>query len=323
MTRFAKAHHIKSLRTNGYDLNNVDKKSKYAISEIKKNRRPFFIQFDNYRFLEHCGPNDDDYKNYRPISEQELWKSKDPVKLLYNELIRKKLLNKKQLVNIEEKIQVNIDKMFKRSISAPLPKPSEAKIIYMHKKNVAQVIRETIFYCMKKDKDIILFGEGIDDNAAMFNTTSGTTKAFGKNRVFEMPLSENCIVGAAIGASIEGDKVIINFQRVEFALLALEQIINNAAKTSYITSAKHNVPIVIRLVIGKGWGQGPVHSQSLEGLFTSIPGLKVMMPVFPNETKNLLFEAINDPNPVIFIENRWCHYLYGNIDKKYKRRIAL
>ena len=194
------------------------------------------------------------------------------------------------------------------------------KIIYMHKKNVAQVIRETIFYCMKKDKDIILFGEGIDDNAAMFNTTSGTTKAFGKNRVFEMPLSENCIVGAAIGASIEGDKVIINFQRVEFALLALEQIINNAAKTSYITSAKHNVPIVIRLVIGKGWGQGPVHSQSLEGLFASIPGLKVMMPVFPNETKNLLFEAINDPNPVIFIENRWCHYLYGNIDKKYKKK---
>ena len=127
MTRFAKAHHIKSLRTNGYDLNNVDKKSKYAISEIKKNRKPFFIQFDNYRFLEHCGPNDDDYKNYRPISEQKLWKSKDPVKLLSNELVRKKLLNKKQLLNIEEKIQVNIDKMFKRSISAPLPKPSEAK----------------------------------------------------------------------------------------------------------------------------------------------------------------------------------------------------
>lgn len=190
----------------------------------------------------------------------------------------------------------------------------------MPKKNVAQVIRDTIFYCMKKDKDIILFGEGIDDNAAMFNTTSGTTKAFGKNRVFEMPLSENCIVGAAIGASIEGDKVIVNFQRVEFALLALEQIINNAAKTSYITSSKHNVPIVIRLVIGKGWGQGPVHSQSLEGLFTSIPGLKVMMPVFPNETKNLLYEAINDPNPVIFIENRWCHYLYGDIEKLYKRK---
>ena len=190
----------------------------------------------------------------------------------------------------------------------------------MPKKKVADVIKDTIYYCMKKDKNVILFGEGIDDSAAMFNTTSGTTKIFGKNRVFEMPLSENCIVGAAIGASIEGDKVIVNFQRVEFALLALEQIINNAAKTNYITSSKHQVPIVIRLVIGKGWGQGPVHSQSLEGLFTSVPGLKVMMPVFPNETKNLLFEAINDPNPVIFIENRWCHYLFGNVDKKYVKK---
>ena len=110
-------------------MNNFQKELvlKQIACEIKKNRKPFFIQFDNYRFLEHCGPNDDDYKNYRPISEQKLWKSKDPVKLLSNELVRKKLLNKKQLLNIEEKIQVNIDKMFKRSISAPLPKPSEAK----------------------------------------------------------------------------------------------------------------------------------------------------------------------------------------------------
>jgi pyruvate dehydrogenase E1 component beta subunit len=166
---------------------------------------------------------------------------------------------------------------------------------------------------MKKDKKIILFGEGIDDAAAMFGTTKGLTKIFGKNRVFEMPLSENCIVGAAIGASLLGDKVIVNFQRVEFALLALEQIINNAAKTHYITNGKHKVPIVIRLVVGRGWGQGPSHSQSLESIFALIPGLKVFMPVFPDETKNLLYEAINDPNPVIFIENRWIHYNYGKI----------
>jgi pyruvate dehydrogenase E1 component beta subunit len=169
---------------------------------------------------------------------------------------------------------------------------------------------------MKKDKKIILFGEGIDDAAAMFGTTKGLTKIFGKNRVFEMPLSENCIVGAAIGASLLGDKVIVNFQRVEFALLALEQIINNAAKTHYITNGKHNVPIVIRLVVGRGWGQGPSHSQSLESIFALIPGLKVFMPVFPDETKNLLYEAINDPNPVIFIENRWIHYNYGKITNK-------
>lgn len=194
------------------------------------------------------------------------------------------------------------------------------RVMFMPNKNVTQVIRETIIDCMKKDKNIILFGEGIDDDAAMFKTTSGTLNLFGKNRVFEMPLSENCIVGAAIGAAIEGDKVIVNFQRVEFSLLAIEQIFNNAAKLNYLTSGRHKSPIVIRLVIGKGWGQGPVHSQSLENIFTAIPGLKVMMPVFPNETKDLLYEAINDLNPVIFIENRWCHFLYGKVKDGYNKK---
>jgi len=185
---------------------------------------------------------------------------------------------------------------------------------------VAETIRETLIHSMKKDKNIILFGEGIDDGAAMFKTTKGLTKIFGPKRVFEMPLSENLFVGAAIGASMLGDKVIINLQRVEFALLALEQIINNAAKTFYASNGKHNVPIVIRLVVGRGWGQGPAHGQSLETLFSSIPGLKVFMPCFPEETKNLLFEAINDPNPVIFIENRWCHYNFGKTKKKFKKK---
>ena len=153
---------------------------------------------------------------------------------------------------------------------------------------------------MKKDKNVILFGEGIDDGVAMFKTTKGLTQIFGKKRVFEMPLSENLFVGARIGASMLGDKVIINLQRVEFALLALEQIINNAAKTFYASNGKHNVPIVIRLVVGRGWGQGPAHGQSLETLFSSIPGLKVFMPCFPEETKNLLYEAINDPTSYIY-----------------------
>ena len=127
MTRFAKAHHIKSLRASGHDLNIVDKKARYAINEIKKNKRPFFIQFDNYRFLEHCGPNDDDHKNYRPISEQKLWKTKDPVKLFSKSLLRKKIINSKELLNLDKKIQSKIDKMFQKSILAPLPKASNAK----------------------------------------------------------------------------------------------------------------------------------------------------------------------------------------------------
>jgi pyruvate dehydrogenase E1 component beta subunit len=185
--------------------------------------------------------------------------------------------------------------------------------------SVVEIIRNTLIYVMKKDKSVILFGEGIDDDAAIFGTTKGLSKIFGPKRVFEMPLSENLFVGAAIGSSYLGDKVIVNLHRVEFALLALEQIINNAAKSYYISNGKHNVPIVIRLIVGRGWGQGPAHSQSLETIFSLIPGLKVFMPVFPQENQDLLYEAIKDPNPVIIIENRWCHYNFGKIKKNYKK----
>jgi len=172
----------------------------------------------------------------------------------------------------------------------------------------ADNIRISISGNMKKNKNIILFGEGIDDPSSMFGTTKGLRKKYGLSRTIEMPISENCLVGAAIGSSLMGDTVIINLQRVEFAFLALEQIINNAAKTHYLTRGKHNVNIVIRLIIGRGWGQGPEHSQSLESLFSYIPGLKVYMPAFPFEAYQLMNLAIKDGNPIIFLENRWCHY---------------
>ena len=114
---------------------------------------------------------------------------------------------------------------------------------------------------------MILIGEGINDPKGIFGTTSNLSKKYGKNRVIESPISENGITGISIGLAINNFKVLLIHQRVEFALLALEQIINNAAKTSYITSAKHNVPIVIRLVIGKGWGQGQLILKVLKPFF--------------------------------------------------------
>jgi len=185
----------------------------------------------------------------------------------------------------------------------------------------ADSIKMAIDESMHKDKNIILFGEGVDDPSSMFGTIKGLAKKYGSKRAIEMPLSENCLIGAAIGSSMMGDKIIVNLQRVEFALLALEQIINNAAKIHYISQGKHKVAVVIRLIIGRGWGQGPEHSQSLETLFSSIPGLKVMMPVFPNEAYEMMKLAILDQNPIIFLEQRWCHYIYGNVNKKINKKI--
>ena len=114
-----------------------------------------------------------------------------------------------------------------------------------------------------------------------------------------------------------GLKPIQIHQRVDFALLALEQIINNCAKAFFVSNAKHTVPLVIRMIIGRGWGQGPMHSQILDSLFAQIPGLKVIMPTFPQDFKGMLLSAIKDSNPVIVLEHRWLHNIKGNVPKKY------
>ena len=132
-----------------------------------------------------------------------------------------------------------------------------------------------------------------------------------------MPIAENGAVGIAIGAAIAGQRPIISFHRVEFALLAFEQIVNNAAKSSYISNGQHKVPLVIRMVIGRGCGQGPEHSQSLEPLFAYFPGLKVVMPAFAADAKGMLIAAIEDDNPVIFIEHRFLHYSTGHVPEGY------
>ena len=168
-------------------------------------------------------------------------------------------------------------------------------------------VREALDQSMTQDARVIVIGEGVPDPKAIFNSTLGLQEKFGKDRVFDMPLSENGITGACIGAAISGMRPVLIHQRVDFALLSLDQLINNAAKWHYMFNGKARVPLVVRMIIGRGWGQGPQHSQSLQALFSIIPGLKVVMPTTAYDAKGMLVAAINDNNPVIFIEHRWLH----------------
>ena len=133
----------------------------------------------------------------------------------------------------------------------------------------SEAIREGLIEAAKKDRNVIFQAEGVSDPSSVYGTTKNLEKIFNKKRIIEMPLSENAMTGVAIGASFLGKRPIISLHRVEFALLALEQIINNAAKSHYTSMGQHSVPIVIRLIVGRGWGQGPEHSQSLENIFAS------------------------------------------------------
>ena len=182
----------------------------------------------------------------------------------------------------------------------------------MKKPTFAKAINEALHIAMKKDKKMLCYGLGITDPKNIFSTTKDLEKRFGPDRVFDIPTSENAITGVSIGAALDGIRSVVTHQRLDFFLLAMDQLVNSAAKWHYMFGSNKSVPITIRLIIGRGWGQGPTHSQNLHSWFNHIPGLKVVMPAFAEDAKGLLLSSIFDPNPVIFLEHRWLHNTYPN-----------
>lgn len=183
----------------------------------------------------------------------------------------------------------------------------------MTQKNFATAINDALHTAMAIDPSVICYGLGVTDPKAVFGTTSDLEKHFGSDRVFDMPTSENAMTGVAIGAALNGIKPVMTHQRLDFFLLAMDQLVNGAAKWHYMFGGQNSVPITIRLILGRGWGQGPTHSQNLQAWFAHIPGLKVVMPTTPEDAKGLLLTSIFDPNPVIFLEHRWLHNTMGEV----------
>lgn len=171
----------------------------------------------------------------------------------------------------------------------------------------AQAINDGMHEAMSLDQNVICFGLGVDDPKCIFGTTRGLKERFGGSRVFDMPTAENAMTGVAIGASLNGLRPVMVHQRLDFFLLTMDQIVNNAAKWHYMFGGQKSVPITIRLILGRGWGQGPTHSQSLHAWFSHIPGLKVVMPTSADDAKGLLMSSIFDANPVLILEHRWLH----------------
>jgi pyruvate dehydrogenase E1 component beta subunit len=166
---------------------------------------------------------------------------------------------------------------------------------------------------MAKDTTVYIMGLGVPDPKGIFGTTLGLQEKYGDMRVMDMPLSENAMTGVAIGSALVGMRPIMTHQRIDFALLAMEQIVNQAANWYYMFGGQKSIPLVIRMIIGRGWGQGTQHSQNLAAWFAHVPGLKVVMPTTPYDAKGLLIASIEDNNPVIFIEHRWLHNITGEV----------
>jgi pyruvate/2-oxoglutarate/acetoin dehydrogenase E1 component len=169
-------------------------------------------------------------------------------------------------------------------------------------------LKEALIQEMSRDNRVVFYGEDVADYGGAFKVTKGLLEAFGRDRVFNTPISEACICGTGCGAAMNGLRPIVELMYFDFALMSSDQISNQAAKWHYMSGAQTEVPLVIRASAGAGKGYGGQHSQTLESIFCHIPGLYVVYPATPADAKGMLKSAIRDNNPVLFVESQ---ALYG------------
>ena len=179
---------------------------------------------------------------------------------------------------------------------------------------VADSLRAHLLAAACDDRSLRVWGQGVvTDPKRIFGTLPSPAEMptdHGRQPgLVETPNSEAAVLGAAVGAAMAGQRTVVVYQRVEFALLAMNAIVNQAAKVAWLSGGKLRCPLVLRMIIGRGWGQGPTHGQSFEATWAGIPGLKVVMPGRPEDMGPLLYASIMDGGPVVFLEHRWLHGL--------------
>lgn len=193
-----------------------------------------------------------------------------------------------------------------------LPDPALGRVL-----SYAQALNEALELALSADDSVFVLGQGVDDPSAMFGATKGLRQKFGVWRVFDTPVSEEGMMGVCAGAAMRGLRPVYMHNRPDFILLAFNQLVTHASKYHYMDNGLTKVPMVVWSAIGRGWGSGAQHSQSIQGLLLGVPGLKIVMPSTPSDAKGLMLAAIRDNNPVLIFEHRWLMRKSGLVAEGY------
>lgn len=180
-------------------------------------------------------------------------------------------------------------------------------------------VKETLSQGMRVDSNVFLMGQGINDKVGMFGMTSQLYEEFGIERVFDTPIAEAGLMGIAVGAAMAGQHPIYFHNRPDFLMVAMDQIVNHASKYCFMSGGQYCIPLIIWAVTGQGWGSAAQHSQTLQGIFMHIPGLKIVMPTTPYDVKGLLATAMAEKNPVLFLDHRHIHGHQGFVPEELYR----
>ena len=306
---------IKGYQVDGNNVFKIYDLMKKIAKDVRNGDGPVLVEANTFRIRGH---EESSGVKYVPKSLIAKWKKKDPIELCLKELVSKKIINDKKLLDIENEINDKINEAVDFALNSSFPKSnivSELNDVYSKsnykmlppsittsKMRFIDAITSAMDLKLESDKKVLIMGQDIAEYGGVFKATDGFYKKFGKDRVRNTPIIESGILGASLGLSLVGFKPIVEMQFSDFVSCGFNQLVNNIAKTHYRWNEPVN--ITLRMPCGGGIGAGPFHSQSNEAWFLNVPGLKVLYPSNPIDAKGLLISAIEDPNPVVFFEHK-------------------
>ncbi len=289
-----------------------------AVARARAGNGPTLIEADTYRYYAHT--SDDNDALYRTREEVERWRKKDPLGRLKQYMIENRLLTEAREHEIDGEVVDLLARSVEEAESAPGPDEATTRVYARviqpgppaiepepvrdgERVNLITAINKTLHEIFEQHDNTVLFGEDVARRkGGVFKATEGLTERFGPERCFNTPIAESSIIGCAIGMSATGYRVLPEIQFADYIHPAFNQIVSEAARVSYRSDGRWSVPIVIRTPYGAGIHGAQYHSQSVESFYSHVPGLKVVVPSTPADVKGLLHSAVEDPDPVIFLE---------------------
>jgi len=328
---------------NGMDVLAVRDAITRAAETCRQGEGPVLLEVNTYRYYGHS--LSDPRSEYRSREEESAWKAVDPIDTFIAQILDAGVMSADEVESLKRKVAERNARAAVRAASSPDPAPEDI-LKYMYTDTVCDevpvefskpgpagelpeirrdadgkltyrdAIKEALVEEMLRDKRVVIYGEDVADYGGAFKVTKHLLEAFGRDRVFNTPISEACICGTAVGEAMVGMRPVAELMYMDFALMASDQISNQAAKWHYMSGAQTEVPVVYRVSVGGGKGYGGQHSQTLESIFTHLPGMYVIYPATPYDAKGLLKTAIRDNNPVMFVESQLLYGIKSKVPKE-------
>ena len=314
----AKGYGMEGVVVDGNSVLAMYAASTEAVARARAGEGPTLIEAKTYRYYAHT--SDDDDKLYRTREEVELWRRKDPIPQFRQYLVEQRALDAAAEEQLEAEITDLVSRAATTAESAPDPTDATSHVyanpivpsiavetmepaLAGEEINLITSVNRTLHYAMGRDPQTVIFGEDVaDPKGGVFKATAGLTDAYGPGRSFNAPLAESVIIGLGVGIAATGTKTIAEIQFADFIHPAFDQIISEVARIRYRTNGRWGCPMVIRTPYGGGIHGALYHSQSIEAFYAHVPGLKIVTPSTPADAKGLLLSAIDDPDPVMFLE---------------------